>query len=77
MCEACEKAVNVAPSSGRRRIWDLAGGWHCAVIGTCLTLADLRALARKLKGQTVPWFSPEYQLLGFFVKEAENSGKPS
>ena len=77
MCEACENAVNVAPSAGRRRIWDLAGGWHCAVIGTCLTLADLRALARKLKVQTVPGFSPDYQLHGFFVKEAENSGKPS
>ncbi len=77
MCDACDNAVPEAPSPGRRRIWDLAGGWHCAVIGTCLTLADLRALARKLKVQTVPGFSPDYQLHGFFVKEAENTGKPS
>ena len=40
-------------------------------------MADLRSLARKLKVQTVPGFSPDYQLHGFFVKEAENSGKPS
>ena len=77
MCEACDNASPEAPSPGRRRIWDLAGGWHCAVIGTCLTLSDLRALARKLKVQTVPGFSPDYQLHGFFVKEAERNGKPS
>ena len=77
MCDACNNSVPKEPSLGRRRIWDLAGGWHCAVIGTCLTLSDLRALARKLKVQTVPGFSPDYQLHGFFVKEAENNGKPS
>ena len=77
MCNACNNAVPEGPSPGRRRIWDLAGGWHCAVIGTCLTLSDLRALARKLKVETVPGFSPDYQLHGFFVKEAENNGKPS
>ena len=77
MCDACNNTVPEAPSPGRRRIWDLAGGWHCAVIGTCLTLSDLRALARKLKVQTAPGFSPDYQLHGFFVKEAEHNGKPS
>ena len=77
MCDACNNAAPTEPSLGRRRIWDLASGWHCAVIGTCLTLSDLRALARKLKVQTVPGFSPDYQLHGFFVKEAENNGKPS
>ncbi len=77
MCEACDNASPDAPTTGRRRIWDLAGGWHCAVIGTCLTVSDLRALARKLKVQTVPGFSPDYQLHGFFVKEAEQNGKAS
>jgi hypothetical protein len=77
MSDACNNAVPEAPSLGRRHIWDLASGWHCAVIRTCLTLPDLRALARKLKVQTVPGFSPDYQLHGFFVKEAENNGKSS
>lgn len=30
----------------RRKIWDLPSGWHCALVGTCLTVSDLRQLMR-------------------------------
>jgi len=32
----------------RKRIWDLAGHFHCSIIGTCLTTAELRKLLTKL-----------------------------
>jgi hypothetical protein len=32
----------------RRRIWDLAGHYHCSIVGTCLSTAALRKLLAKL-----------------------------
>lgn len=66
----------VFETGSRRKIWELTGGWHCAVVGTCLTLADLRSLARKLAVKTRPGYSSDYQLHGFFAQEAGSSGKP-
>lgn len=77
MCEVCGDMQHVAFPNQRRRIWELSGGWHCAVIGTCLTLADLRTLARKLSVKTRRGYSADYQLHGFFVQEAVKSEKPA
>jgi hypothetical protein len=32
----------------RRRIWDLSGHYHCSIVGTCLSTAELRKLLVKL-----------------------------
>ena len=66
---------HISSNKSRRHIWELMNDCHCAVIGTCLTLSDLRALARKLQVQTIPGYSIDYQLHGFFVKEATNASK--
>ena len=76
MCENCNNRTQVE-GLRRQRIWELSGGWHCAIIGTCLTLRDLRALARKLQVKTVSGYSVDYQLHGCFVREAEIKGKPA
>jgi hypothetical protein len=76
MCSCCDGAAQLEKTKKRRRTWELAGGWHCALIGTSLTLADLRGLARKLKVNTYTGFSRDYQLHGFFAKEAEKSDLP-
>ena len=34
-----------APGKGRRKLWDLPHRFHCAVIGTCLAVDELRGLA--------------------------------
>ena len=34
---------------GRRRIWDLDSTFHCAIIGTCLSTAELRQLLIRLE----------------------------
>lgn len=72
MCEKCESVQpkELMTTSKRRRLWELTDGWHCSVIGTCLTLGDLRALGRKLKLKTDPNFPHDYQLHGFFASAA-------
>jgi hypothetical protein len=32
----------------RRRIWDLSGGFHCSIVGTCLTTGELRSILVKI-----------------------------
>ena len=74
--DLCSDTKHLSIINGRRRIWELSSGWHCTVIGTCLTLSDLRGFARKLNVRTVPEYSVDYQLHGYFVKEADRDNKP-
>lgn len=54
MCEKC-KVVAMKPNerqsfyAKRKKIWELEGGFHCSVVGTCLSLAELRYLCKKMK----------------------------
>ncbi len=54
MCEKC-KVVNIPSSkhiaayAKRKKIWELEGGFHCSVVGTCLSLSELRLLCKKMK----------------------------
>lgn len=76
MCEACAVAAAAPVVHGRRlKIWELSDGWHCAIIGTCLTLRDLRALGRKLCLEPRTGFPVDYQLHGHFVAQAAERGK--
>ncbi len=78
MCEACANGDRLpVAKSQRRKIWDLSDGWHCAIIGTCLSLRDLRALGRKLDLQPKPGFPVDYQLHGHFVGNAASRNKTS
>jgi hypothetical protein len=38
------------PKQARRTLVELSSMAHCSIIGTCLTLAELRKLVRKLGG---------------------------
>jgi hypothetical protein len=40
-------------SRQRRKIWDIPAAWHCTLIGTCLSVADLRQLM-KFNARDVP-----------------------
>jgi hypothetical protein len=76
VCEVCSGDIEVEVIGRRRKIWEVTGGWHCSVVGTCLTLLDLRTLARKLSVKTKPDYSRDYQLHGFFAQEAGIYDKP-
>jgi hypothetical protein len=76
MCDMCGDSDTFHSAIQRRRkLWEMTAGWHCSILGTCLTLSDLRALARKLPLKIRPGFPVDYQLHGFFVKEADQPGR--
>lgn len=78
MCEACARDGKfTAGRTQRRKIWDLSDGWHCSIVGTCLSLRDLRALGRKLSLEPKPGFPVDYQLHGHFVGHAATRNKTS
>ena len=58
--------------SRRRRIWEVNGHWQCSLIGTCLTLDELRSVARKLGYRTEPENDTDYKLHSHFVQEASS-----
>jgi len=70
MCEVCANAMPPTSQNRRRRLWEISSGSHCSVVGTCLTLADLRALSRKLHLTVREDFPVDYQLHGYFVRNA-------
>lgn len=56
---------------GRSKLWQLAGACHCQIVGTCLTLQDVKSISKKcgysIEGKT------EYALHQFFVNQASYS----
>ena len=71
------KAITRRASGQRLRTWELENGCQCAIIGTCLTLSELRSLARKLSLVFPDTLPVDYQIHGYFVKIAEGSDRPS
>lgn len=58
--------VQRTPAVLRRKLWELERHYHCSVIGTCLTLAELRKIKRQLKG-IVHALDTDYDLHRVFV----------
>ena len=54
---------------GRKRIRDIDNSYHCSIIGTCLTLGEVRALFEKIYGEDLSECS-DYTLHGMAVKGA-------
>ncbi len=59
-----------APSGGRKKLWEIERGYHCSIIGTCLSLADLDKLTRKYELR-IPRSAEDYEVHGYFVKLSE------
>jgi hypothetical protein len=58
-----ELAANPGP---RLRIWEIDPAMHCSILGTCLTMNDLYALARRARVRLDPRASA-YQVHSWFV----------
>jgi hypothetical protein len=56
----------IKKSQARRKIWELDGRYHCSILGTCLTLKELRQITRKAKIKGSEKFS-DYELHTSFV----------
>ena len=77
MCEFSIDQPTANPSEQRRRIWEVNAGWHCSIVGTCLTVRELRSLAKKLSLKVSQGISRDYQLHGFFSKQAGEPDRPA
>ncbi len=45
MCEACLQTVPGRGAGRRLKLSDLQSGWYCTIVGTCLSMGELRRLA--------------------------------
>jgi len=54
-------APEASAAGARHRIWDLGPGQHCAIVGTCLSIEDLRRVVRKA-GLTIAPGTDDYSL---------------
>jgi len=64
---------DAAPSGGRLKLWEIGGGFHCSIVGTCLATADLTALTRRLR-LTPPIDATDYEIHGYYVQQATKDG---
>lgn len=71
--EAIEQWLVAPPRPVRRKLWEIEDRWHCAVIGTCLTLGELRKVAAKARLKMPPDAS-DYVLHGIFVNMVSQPG---
>src|SRR5262249_11718763 len=44
-----ERPADHAPARARTRIWEFGDNLHCAIIGTCLSTAELRHIVAKVE----------------------------
>lgn len=69
---AFELTSATRPEPGaRRRIWEIIGASHCSIIGTCLTLVELRKLARRTGFLANEARYGDYQIHGLFVEKMQ------
>lgn len=66
-------ALTAAPGKRRRKLWEIEPRWHCTIVGTCLTLRELRKLAAKA-GIVNATSMTDYQLHGAFVSLVSQQG---
>lgn len=60
-----------AEASTRRKLWQLPGSCHCLIIGTCLTLSEVKAICKKCDYPTTG--RTDYDLHRFVVGQAAYS----
>jgi hypothetical protein len=61
-----------SPVARRKKLWELDHRHHCSVIGTCLTLAELRQIQRRLGG-SVQALDTDYDVHRVFVSAAREA----
>lgn len=47
MCKQIDSPVKQSTSRKRKRLWEISDCYHCSILGTCLSRADLKRFAKK------------------------------
>ena len=66
--------TGAAPAVRARKLWDNDPGFNCSIVGTCLSLGELRRIARKLRLGHLDSAS-EMELHSYFVRAARGEGE--
>ncbi|MFO7640679.1 MAG: DUF2325 domain-containing protein [Candidatus Competibacteraceae bacterium] len=66
------EAPRSTPATLRKKLWELGRYYHCSVIGTCLTLTELRQIQRQLGG-VAQALDSDYDVHGAFVSAAREA----
>lgn len=88
MCDSHSNLTNLATSastlhaipnklkgSKRYKLWELPDMFHCSILGTCLTMQELRQIARKANISVTDM--GDYDLHGMFVRNLSNNSAAS
>ena len=61
------------PSRRRLKLWEIEAGYHCSIVGTCLTPSTARQVVRRARVQLEPG-AQDYHLHSLLVSGAAQSG---
>lgn len=75
MCDQCELEIETATSNTKTRIklWQMPRHYHCPIIGTCLSMAELTKVRRNCT-LPLPPNPRDHQLHTVIVGQAEHNG---
>ena len=68
------RTPDAAPTSRRRLLWEIWDGYHCSIVGTCLSFAELGRIAAKA-GIQFESDESEHGIHGHFVQIASKPGR--
>ena len=71
-----EATTQPTPAPPGKKLWELDRYYHCSVIGTCLTLAELRQIQRRLGG-VAQALDSDYDVHRVFVSTAREAAPAS
>ena len=77
MSELRDAFMELQPRTKRRLLWEINAGWHCSIIGTCLSLGDLRVLARKFRYRITDPDRKDLHLHSTFVQKCSDKNHAS
>lgn len=82
MCEAKRQTLlnanDLKKITKRRKLWELDVHWHCAVIGTCLSAAEINKLGQKCQAPHFASKGGDYKLHSYMVgmaRQQNGAGK--
>lgn len=77
MCESCDEdhqEPSKRKARSRSKLWELRSHIHCAILGTCLSMAELHKLIRR-SGVDMRGSFTDYELHATMVVQAEKKGQ--
>jgi vacuolar-type H+-ATPase subunit D/Vma8 len=69
-----EPTIEIPVRPRRRKLWELGSSYHCPIIGTCLSVAELRKAAKRARVRDVDTYT-DYELHVSAVRETQKRSR--